>query len=232
MWMKRPLLVRSCNPKTRDVLSENMEEKKCTISLQPDWKYSKSNHSLWCTWTPYLVRYLTLHVTWGISFEWNVHKRWCCLTLASQWPTHILLEWQQCVCVSLPHGREPAHTDTAMFSDGLTQRWEQLSERGLCCSQSKQAWYTESHVWIDSLHQQAAKKKLELASRWHCNIKAEASVFMSLCARRRKIHHRYETCQPHFSSQIREQIGGNERCTLIGDEKREENEESQNKCIL
>lgn len=33
--------------------------------------------------------------------------------------THVLLDWQQCqqsqrVCVSLPHGREPAHTDTAM----------------------------------------------------------------------------------------------------------------------
>lgn len=50
---------------------------------------------------------------------------------------------------------------------------------------------------------------------------------VSLKKQETTVHHHYETCQPHFPSQIREQIGGNESCILIGDE-----EESQHKCIL
>lgn len=76
-------------PKTRDVLSENMEEgKKCTIYLQPDWKYSKkSNRSLWkkMQTKPY-SEYLTLDVTWGHFLWMKYPQSRCCVTLASQWP--------------------------------------------------------------------------------------------------------------------------------------------------
>lgn len=75
-------------------------------------------------------------------------------------------------------------------------------------------------IRIFCISNQPSLEHFRLASRWHCNTKAEASVLILLYEKRRKIHHHYETCQPPVSSQIRQQIGGNESCTLIGDENR------------
>lgn len=128
-----------------------------------------------------------------LAVIWCIKKRnysddivWLLLHNAHVDESHVLLKGQQCqqcqcVCVT-PRGSEPAHTDTAMCSDGLTQRWEQLSERVLCCCQRKTdmghritcfEFFSVSatcQVW----------NGFRLASRWHCNLKAESSVLVLL----------------------------------------------------
>lgn len=87
------------------------------------------------------IVYILLDVMWCIFLNIFLNEistvvmlRDSCSTMPMLTRLAFLLEWQQCqqsqcVCVSLPRGTGPARTDTAMCSDGLTQRWEQLSER-------------------------------------------------------------------------------------------------------
>lgn len=178
-------------------------------------------HNTLCWYIAY-VRCNVMH----LLYETSTVRMLCDFCFTMPILIRLLLEWQQCqqsvsvVCVRLPHGGDPAHTDTAMCSGGLTQRWEQLSERAPVVVKANGNG-TQNHMfwYVFCIHSQQHHRTIfRQASRWHCNIKAEASVLILLYEGSRKIHHHYEKCQPHVSSQIGEQIGGNESCMLIGDD--------------
>lgn len=110
----------------------------------------------------------------------------------------------------MPHGREPAHTDTAMCWDGLTQRWEQLSERAsVVVRENRQS--TQDHVFGFILCVACHTHHQEPGTVGNPPVGGTVTSMLKCpdiaLLRSRKIHHHYKKCQTCISSQIREQIG-------------------------
>lgn len=112
------------------------------------------------------------------------------------------------------HVAESQHTQTLPCALMVCHRDGNSCQKGPLLL-SRQTGTVHRITCFDMFSASGTSQNLEPASRWHCNIKSEAGVLKLQYERR--IHHHYETCQPHISSQIIEQTGGNELCTLIGE---------------
>lgn len=84
--------------------------------------------------------------------------------------------------ISVCHMAASQHTDTATCSDGLTQRWEQFSERASVVVKTNRRgtrnhvfWFI-SHICNKPRHLFFYSFFYLLANRWQCNIKYETGV--------------------------------------------------------
>lgn len=119
--------------------------------------------------------------------------------------------------ISVCHMAASQHTDTAMCSDGLTQRWEQFSERASVVVVKTNRRGTRNHVfWLISYicnqprHLFFFSFFYLLANRWQCNIKYETGVLKlpSIQIEARK----YITIMRHISLILPLKLGN----TLVG----------------
>lgn len=101
-----------------------------------------------------------------------------------------------------------------------TEMGTPVRKGGLCsCCQSKQACLrriTCFDVFFCISDQPLNLERFVPPSRWHWNTEAGAMCLLPLCVKEEGIHHHYEICQLNISSQIGQQIGGNERRALKG----------------